>query len=178
MTSPFFSQEELARMSPICDIRRSDSSNLDSIIEMLVFGGRSLPHAMMMLIPEAWAGNPLMDEERRAFYEFHAAIMEPWDGPAAVAFTDGRQIGATLDRNGLRPARWLLTADRTLVVASETGVYDVAGDEVVAKGKLGPGEMLAVDLQRGEAEWSGGNLYFDQWDYRFEWTVLPRDGRG
>ena len=112
-------------------------------------GGYSLPHAMMMLIPEAWAGNPLMDEERRAFYEYHAALMEPWDGPAAVAFTDGRMIGATLDRNGLRPARYLVTNDDRVIMSSEAGVLPVPEETIIQKWRLQPGKMLLVDLEKG-----------------------------
>ena len=112
-------------------------------------GGYPLAHAMMMMIPEAWAGNPLMDEERRAFYEYNAALMEPWDGPAAIAFTDGRQIGATLDRNGLRPARYLLTHDDRIVMASEMGVLPIPEEEIVTKWRLQPGKMLLVDLVEG-----------------------------
>ena len=103
----------------------------------------------MMMIPEAWAGNPLMDEERRAFYEYHAALMEPWDGPAAIAFTDGRQIGATLDRNGLRPARYLVTRDDRIVMASEMGVLKIPEEQIVTKWRLQPGKMLLVDLEQG-----------------------------
>ena len=103
----------------------------------------------MMLIPEAWAGNPLMDEKRRAFYEYHAALMEPWDGPAAVAFTDGRQIGATLDRNGLRPARYLVTRDNVVIMSSEAGVLPVAEADIVQKWRLQPGKMLLIDLEEG-----------------------------
>ncbi|MFL5120985.1 MAG: glutamate synthase large subunit, partial [Microvirga sp.] len=112
-------------------------------------GGYSLPHAVMMMIPEAWAGNALMDEERRSFYEYHAAIMEPWDGPAAIAFTDGRQIGATLDRNGLRPARYLVTSDDRIVMASEMGVLKIPEASIVTKWRLQPGKMLLVDLEQG-----------------------------
>ena len=112
-------------------------------------GGYSLPHAVMMMIPEAWAGNPLMNEERRAFYEYHAALMEPWDGPAAIAFTDGRQIGATLDRNGLRPARYLVTSDDRIVMASEMGVLKIPEEHIVTKWRLQPGKMLLVDLEQG-----------------------------
>ena len=112
-------------------------------------GGYSLPHAVMMMIPEAWAGNPLMDEQRRAFYEYHAAMMEPWDGPAAIAFTDGRQIGATLDRNGLRPARYLVTSDDRIVMASEMGVLKIPEDQIITKWRLQPGKMLLVDLEEG-----------------------------
>jgi len=114
--------EDLEKIWPLIYDGQSDSASFDNALELLVMGGYSLAHAMMMLIPEAWAGNPLMDEERRAFYEYHMALMEPWDGPAAVAFTDGRQIGATLDRNGLRPARYLITDDDLVVMSSEIGV--------------------------------------------------------
>src|SRR5690606_26030981 len=115
----------------------------------LVQGGYSLPHAVMMLIPEAWTGNPLMDDERRAFYEYHTAVMEPWDGPAAIAFTDGRRIGATLDRNGLRPARYFVTRDDRIVMASEMGVIAIPEEQIVTKWRLQPGKMLLVDLEPG-----------------------------
>jgi glutamate synthase (NADPH/NADH) large chain len=104
---------------------------------------------MMMLIPEAWAGNPLMSEDRRAFYEYHAALMEPWDGPAAICFTDGRQIGATLDRNGLRPARYIVTDDGLVVLASEMGVLPIPEERIVEKWRLQPGKMLLIDLDQG-----------------------------
>ena len=116
---------DIQKLWPVSYEGQSDTACFDNALEFLVRGGYSLSHAMMMLIPEAWAGNPLMDEERRAFYEYHAALMEPWDGPAAVAFTDGRQIGATLDRNGLRPARYYVTDDDLVVLASEMGVLPV-----------------------------------------------------
>src|SRR5438093_1423602 len=112
-------------------------------------GGYPLAHAMMLMIPEAWAGNPLMDEDRRAFYEYHAALMEPWAGPAAMAFTDGRQIGATLDRNGLRPARYIVTDDDYVIMASEVGVHDVPESKVIRKWRLQPGKMLLVDTEQG-----------------------------
>ena len=112
-------------------------------------GGYSLAHAVMMMIPEAWAGNQLMDAERRAFYEYNAALMEPWDGPAAIAFTDGRQIGATLDRNGLRPARYFVTRDDRIIMASEMGVLPIAEKDIVTKWRLQPGKMLLVDLEEG-----------------------------
>ena len=112
-------------------------------------GGYELAHAAMMLIPEAWAGNPLMDEDRRAFYEYHAALMEPWDGPAAIAFTDGRQIAATLDRNGLRPARYVVTDDGLVIMASEVGVLPVPEEKIVTKWRLQPGKMLLIDLEAG-----------------------------
>jgi glutamate synthase (NADPH/NADH) large chain len=112
-------------------------------------GGYSLAHAMMMMIPEAWESHTLMDEKRRAFYEYHAAMMEPWDGPAAVAFTDGRQIGATLDRNGLRPARYLVTDDDLVVMASESGVLPIPDDKIVKKWRLQPGKMFLIDMEQG-----------------------------
>ncbi len=124
VSSPLFGND-ISKLWPISYEGQSDTACFDNALEFLVQGGYSLAHAMMMLIPEAWAGNPLMDEERRAFYEYHAALMEPWDGPAAIAFTDGRQIGATLDRNGLRPARYLVTDDDRVIMASEMGVLPV-----------------------------------------------------
>ena len=139
--------KDLEKVWPISYEGQSDSACFDNALELLFIGGYSLPHAMMMLIPEAWAGNPLMSEERRAFYEYHAALMEPWDGPAAIAFTDGRLIGATLDRNGLRPARYLVTSDDTVLLASEMGVLDIPEDKIVQKWRLQPGRMLLIDLQ-------------------------------
>jgi glutamate synthase (NADPH/NADH) large chain len=137
---------DISKLWPISYEGQSDTACFDNALEFLVRGGYSLAHAMMMLIPEAWAGNPLMDEERRDFYEYHAALMEPWDGPAAMAFTDGRQIGATLDRNGLRPARYFVTDDGLFVLASEMGVLPVPEESIVAKWRLQPGKMLLVDL--------------------------------
>jgi glutamate synthase (NADPH/NADH) large chain len=141
--------KDISRLWPISYEGQSDTACFDNALEFLVQGGYSLPHAVMMMIPEAWAGNPLMDEQRRAFYEYHAAMMEPWDGPAALAFTDGRQIGATLDRNGLRPARYLVTKDDRIVMASEMGVLAIPEDQIVTKWRLQPGKMLLVDLQEG-----------------------------
>src|SRR5579862_3248091 len=141
--------KDISRLWPISYEGQSDTACFDNGLEFLVQGGYSLPHAVMMMIPEAWAGNPLMDETRRAFYEYHAAIMEPWDGPAAIAFTDGRQIGATLDRNGLRPARYLVTRDDRIVMASEMGVLKIPEDEIITKWRLQPGKMLLVDLEQG-----------------------------
>ena len=141
--------DDISKLWPISYEGQSDTACFDNAIEFLVRGGYSLSHAAMMLIPEAWAGNPLMDEERRAFYEYHAALMEPWDGPAAVAFTDGRQIGATLDRNGLRPARYLVTADDRIIMASEMGVLEIPEDQIVTKWRLQPGKMLLVDMVEG-----------------------------
>jgi glutamate synthase (NADPH/NADH) large chain len=141
--------EDLEKLWPLITEGQSDSACFDNALELLVAGGYSLPHAMMMLIPEAWAGNPLMSEERRAFYEYHAALMEPWDGPAAVAFTDGRMIGATLDRNGLRPARYLVTDEDVVLLASEMGVLDIPQHKVVKKWRLQPGKMFLIDMQAG-----------------------------
>ncbi|MDD5240661.1 MAG: glutamate synthase-related protein [Sulfuricella sp.] len=140
---------DLEKLWPLIVDGQSDSACFDNALELLVAGGYSLPHAMMVLVPEAWAGNPLMDEERRAFYEYHAALMEPWDGPAAVAFTDGRMIGATLDRNGLRPARYLVTDDDVVLMASEMGVLDIPQHQIVKKWRLQPGKMFLIDLQAG-----------------------------
>src|ERR1700751_4803016 len=141
--------DDIQKLWPISYEGQSDTACFDNALEFLVQGGYSLPHAVMMMIPEAWAGNPLMDERRRAFYEYHAALMEPWDGPAAIAFTDGRQIGATLDRNGLRPARYLVTSDDRIVMASEMGVLKIPEEQIVTKWRLQPGKMLLVDLEQG-----------------------------
>ncbi len=148
MASPTYG-EDMQKLWPISFEGQSDSACFDNALELLFLGGYSLPHAMMMLIPEAWAGNPLMDENRRAFYEYHAALMEPWDGPAAIAFTDGRHIGATLDRNGLRPARYLETSDGIVLLASEMGVLDIPEEKIVRKWRLQPGKMLLIDLEVG-----------------------------
>ena len=141
--------DDLDKLWPLIVGGQSDSACFDNALELLVMGGYSLAQAMMLLIPEAWAGNPLMDEERRAFYEYHAALMEPWDGPAAVAFTDGRQIGATLDRNGLRPARYLVTEDDIVLMASEMGVLNFAEEKIIKKWRLQPGKMFLIDLEAG-----------------------------
>jgi glutamate synthase (NADPH/NADH) large chain len=146
--SPLFGKD-ISRLWPISYEGQSDTACFDNALEFLVQGGYSMAHAMMMLVPEAWAGNPLMDEERRSFYEYHAALMEPWDGPAALAFTDGRQIGATLDRNGLRPARYLVTKDDRIVMASEMGTLKIPEDQIITKWRLQPGKMLLVDLEQG-----------------------------
>ena len=140
---------DITKLWPISYEGQSDTACFDNALEFLVEGGYSLAHAMMMMIPEAWAGNPLMDEERRAFYEYNAAIMEPWDGPAAIAFTNGRQIGATLDRNGLRPARYMLTRDDRIIMASEMGVLPIPEKDIIKKWRLQPGKMLLVDLDEG-----------------------------
>ncbi|MBU2588016.1 MAG: glutamate synthase subunit alpha, partial [Alphaproteobacteria bacterium] len=140
---------DLDKMWPIIPHGQSDTACLDNALELLIAGGYSLAHAMMMLIPEAWSGNALMTPARRAFYEYHAALMEPWDGPAAVCFTDGRQIGATLDRNGLRPARFCVTKDDIVCLASESGVLPFAEEDIVRKWRLQPGKMLLIDLEQG-----------------------------
>ncbi len=142
--------EDLEKLWPLIEDGQSDTACFDNCLELLVAGGYSLPHAMMMLIPEPWAGNSLMSEERKAFYEYHAALMEPWDGPAAVAFTDGKIIGATLDRNGLRPARYLLTEDGDLMMASEMGVLKFPEEKIIKKWRLEPGKMLLIDLDEGK----------------------------
>ncbi|GAB3920090.1 glutamate synthase large subunit [Larkinella terrae] len=149
LESKLFTPEELAMLRPICNLNQSDSANLDNAIELLVMSGRSLPHAMMMLVPEAWDGNESMDPDRHAFYEYHAAIMEPWDGPASISFTDGRIVGATLDRNGLRPSRYWVTDEDVVIMASEAGVNDIDPARVVKKGRLQPGRMFVVDMQQG-----------------------------
>ncbi|OAM52013.1 glutamate synthase subunit alpha [Methylovorus sp. MM2] len=141
--------EDLEKVWPLIAEGQSDSAAFDNALELLVAGGYSLPHAMMMLIPEAWSSNTLMDKERRAFYEYHAALMEPWDGPAAVAFTDGRMIGATLDRNGLRPARYLITDDDHVMLASEMGVLTFPEEKIVKKWRLQPGKMFLIDMEQG-----------------------------
>ena len=148
VSSPLFGPD-ISKLWPISYEGQSDTACFDNALEFLTMGGYSLAHAAMMLIPEAWAGNPNMDPKRRAFYEYHACLMEPWDGPAAMAFTDGRQIGATLDRNGLRPARYLVTKDDVVIMSSESGVLPVAEDKIVKKWRLQPGKMLLIDLEKG-----------------------------
>ncbi|ANU06923.1 glutamate synthase large subunit [Paraurantiacibacter namhicola] len=140
---------DLDKLWPIVPHGQSDTACLDNALELLLLGGYSLAHAMMMLIPEAWARDPLIDPARKAFYEYHAALMEPWDGPAAVAFTDGRQIAATLDRNGLRPARFCVTKDDLVCLSSESGVLPFAEEDITRKWRLQPGKMLLIDLEEG-----------------------------
>ncbi len=148
LQSPLFG-DDLKKLFPIIAPDGSDSANFDNAVELLLQSGRSLPHAMAMLIPEAWAGNPHMRPEKRAFYEYHACLMEPWDGPAAIAFTDGRVIGAILDRNGLRPGRYVVTNDDHVIMASEAGVLDIEPEQVKMKGRLQPGKMFLVDTVEG-----------------------------
>jgi glutamate synthase (NADPH/NADH) large chain len=140
---------DLSRLSPICTADASDSASFDEVLELLHLGGRSLPHAVLMMIPEAWENAITMDPAERAFWQFHSSLMEPWDGPACVTFTDGTVVGAVLDRNGLRPGRWWCTVDDRIILASESGVLDVPSGEIVAKGRLQPGKMLLVDTAAG-----------------------------
>jgi glutamate synthase (NADPH) large chain len=148
-TSPYFSKEEMEMLLPIIGQNQSDSACLDNLIELLTLSGRSLPHVMMMLIPEAWDGNTAMNPDKHAFYEYHASFQEPWDGPASISFTDGNIIGATLDRNGLRPSRYCVTTDDRVIMASETGVLPVDPALIKEKGRLQPGKMFVVDLVQG-----------------------------
>ena len=140
---------DLSRLSPICTPEASDSASFDEVLELLHLGGRSLPHAVLMMIPEAWENNTTMDPAERAFWQFHASLMEPWDGPACVTFTDGTLVGAVLDRNGLRPGRWWRTLDDRIILASESGVLDVPSAQIVAKGRLQPGKMFLIDTAAG-----------------------------
>ncbi|MBT3905589.1 MAG: glutamate synthase large subunit [Rhodospirillaceae bacterium] len=164
--------DDLDKLWPLLIEGRSDSATFDNALELLVSGGYSLAHAMMLMVPEAWSNNPLMDEKRRAFYEYNAALMEPWDGPAAVAFTDGRQIGATLDRNGLRPARYVVTEDDLVVMGSEVGVITIPEEKIVQKWRLQPGKMFLIDLEQGriiddeelKADLANANPYQDWLD--------------
>jgi len=186
MSSPVYG-DDMAKVWPISYEGQSDSACFDNALELLYQGGYPLAHAMMMMIPEAWYGNPLMDEDRRAFYEHHASLMEPWDGPAAIAFTDGKQIGATLDRNGLRPARYLVTDDGMVLMSSEMGVLPVDEKRIVQKWRLQPGKMLLIDLEQGriiadeelKAQMAGSNPY-QEWLDRTQILLkkLPEvDGR-
>jgi glutamate synthase (ferredoxin) len=141
--------DDLAKVLPVIREGGSDTATFDNVLEMLVMAGRSLPHAILMMIPEPWSGNDTMRPDRRAFYEFHSSLMEPWDGPASIAFTDGTMIGAVLDRNGLRPARYYVTKDDLLIMASEVGVLDIPPQDVVLKARLQPGRILLVDTAKG-----------------------------
>ena len=149
LESPLFG-EDMQKLSPIIQPGQSDSASFDNALELLYLAGRSLPHAVAMMMPEAWENDDLMDPERRAFYQYHSALMEAWDGPAAIAFTDGRIVGATLDRNGLRPARYSVTKDGRVVMASEDGALRIPAEEVVERWRLRPGRMLVVDTERNE----------------------------
>ncbi|MFB7995489.1 glutamate synthase large subunit [Streptomyces sp. NPDC056002] len=145
LASDLFGAEDLSRIFPVCTPDASDSASFDEVLELLHLGGRSLPHSVLMMIPEAWENHASMAADRRAFYQFHSAMMEPWDGPACVTFTDGTQVGAVLDRNGLRPGRYWVTDDGLVVLGSEVGVLDIDPAKVVRKGRLQPGKMFLVD---------------------------------
>ncbi len=147
--SAYFTEEEMEIILPVVDSNQSDSACLDNVVEILLHAGRSLPHVMMMLVPEAWDGNEQMDPLKKVFYEFHATLMQPWDGPAALNFTDGRIIGAMLDRNGLRPLRYLIT-DKQVIVASEAGALSIDESTIITKGRLQPGKMFLVDIVEGK----------------------------
>jgi glutamate synthase (NADPH) large chain len=147
--SSFFSKEEMEMLLPIVTVAQSDSACLDNMIEILTMTGRSLPHVMMMLIPEAWDEDDKMDPVKKAFYEYHASLMEPWDGPASISFTDGKMIGATLDRNGLRPSRYCVTTDDRVIMASESGALPVDPAIIKENGRLQPGKMFVVDMEQG-----------------------------
>jgi len=188
VSSPLYGTD-ISKLWPISYEGQSDTACFDNALEFLVMGGYSLTHAAMMMIPEAWAGNPTMDRKRRAFYEYHACLMEPWDGPAAMAFSDGRQIGATLDRNGLRPARYILTKDDLVVMSSEAGVLPVPEERILRKWRLQPGKMLLIDLEKGrivsdddlKGEISSSNPY-ETWLKRTQILVsdlpLPKERSG
>ena len=148
LASPLFG-DDVKKLLPLLSDDISDSASLDRVMELLVMGGRSPAHAISMMIPEAYSGRPELHQRVRDFYAYHSSLIEPWDGPAAVAFTDGRVIGATLDRNGLRPGRWLVTRDGWVALASETGVLDVESEDVQAKGRLRPGKLFLVDVEKG-----------------------------
>jgi glutamate synthase (NADPH) large chain len=172
----------LERLAPIIVPGKSDSAQFDNMLELLVLGGRSLPNAMMLMIPEAWERNPQMDDARRAFYQYSSSLMEPWDGPAAITFTDGRLVGATLDRNGLRPARYVITEDDRVILASEAGVIDVPAAQVKRKGRLQPGKMFIVDTDEGRIveDDEVKKEITSRWPYRkwldrnvFTWADVP-----
>jgi glutamate synthase (NADPH/NADH) large chain len=150
MRSIFFTDDELSKLMPITNKKNSDSANLDAMVELLTLSGRTLPHVMMMMVPEAWQDNQMMDKDRKAFYKFHAALMEPWDGPAALLFTDGKSLGATLDRNGLRPLRYFITNDDRLILSSEAGALPIREATIKEKGRISPGRMLWADLEKGK----------------------------
>ena len=143
-------KDDLKKIWPIIEKSPSDSATFDNALELLVMSGYSLPHAMMLMIPEAWKDNSLMDPKRKSFYEYYSALIEPWDGPAAMAFTDGMQIAATLDRNGLRPARYQIGKDNIITIASETGVNPEDNQNIIKKGRVSPGGILAVNTFTGE----------------------------
>src|SRR6185295_978468 len=142
--------DDLKKILPIIREGGSDTATFDNVLEFLYMGGRSLPHAVLMMIPEPWSAHENMSPELKAFYEYHSALMEPWDGPASIAFTDGTLIGAVLDRNGLRPSRYIVTKDDLVVMASEVGVLDIPAEDIVLKERLHPGRIFLVDTARGK----------------------------
>lgn len=150
LSSPYFTEEEMEILLPVVDKGQSDSACLDNVVELLLHSGRSLPHVMLILVPEAWDGTPQMDPLKKAFYEYHATLMEPWDGPAALCFTDGKVIGATLDRNGLRPLRYAVTSDDRVIVASEAGALPIDESTIIKKGRQQPGKIFVVDMEQGK----------------------------
>lgn len=141
--------EDLSKIKPVVNPDGSDTAMFDNTFEFLYLSGRSLPHVAMMMVPEPWSNHDSMDEQKKAFYEYHSTLMEPWDGPAAMGFTDGVQIGAILDRNGLRPARYYVTKDDMIILSSEAGVLDIPAENVLYKDRLRPGRMLLVDTKQG-----------------------------
>ena len=141
--------DDLKKLLPVIREGGSDTATFDNVLEFLVRAGRSLPHAILMMIPEPWSGNEEMAADRKAFYEYHASLMEPWDGPASIAFTDGTVIGAVLDRNGLRPSRYYVTKDDLVIMASEVGVLDVPPENILVKGRLQPGRIFLIDTAKG-----------------------------
>lgn len=180
-----FNEEELEKLKPICGQHLSDSGNFDNVLEFLVLSGISLPHALMMMIPEAWQHDDQMEDYKKAFYEYHKTIMEPWDGPASICFTDGILVGATLDRNGLRPSRFTLTEDNVLIVASEAGVIPIDQSKVVMKGRLQPGKILIADLEEhriiGDEELKSTicqRLPYREWLDEYRLTLADLQDRG
>ena len=141
--------EDIKKILPVILPSKSDSASMDMVVELLLASGRSLPEVMMMMVPEAWEKHQAMDEDKKAFYEYNSCIMEPWDGPASIPFTDGKYIGALLDRNGLRPSRYSVTKDGYVVMSSETGVLDIAPDNIERHGRLEPGKMFLVNMNEG-----------------------------
>lgn len=185
LSSPYFTKEEMDILLPVIDKGQSDSACLDNVVELLLHCGRSLPHVMLMLVPEAWDGNTQMDPLKKAFYEYHATLMEPWDGPAALCFTDGKIIGATLDRNGLRPLRYAITSDDRVVVASEAGALPIPESIIIKKGRQQPGKIFVVDMVEGRIrsdEEVKGELvrqqpygeWIDNYKIRLEELATPR----
>jgi len=182
MKSIHFTDVELAKLMPITNKHNSDSANLDAMVELLTLSGRPLPHVMMMMVPEAWQDNQMMDKDRKAFYKFHASLMEPWDGPAALLFTDGKSIGATLDRNGLRPLRYFITNDDRLILSSEAGALPIREATITEKGRISPGRMLLADLEKGKIFFDDeikasicDNKPYDKWvrEERLKLRLMP-----